>query len=71
VGLKEERDARLDALKEAFETSVETRLQRLRKQRNFLKNLLEGRGTTDRVQNDVLNKLGAVADTDLDKFLTG
>lgn len=69
--LKETRDVKLDALKEAFEEHSNNKLKRLRKQRDFMKNILEKRGVSQRIQDDVLNKLGAIAETDLDRFLTG
>ena len=69
--LKEVRDAKLDALKEAFEAHKTNKLNRLYKQRNFMKNILEKRGVSQRIQDDVLNRLGVVAETDLDRFLTG
>jgi hypothetical protein len=68
---KAERDAALDRLQDAFNNQVDNRLKRLNKQKTFLKNILEGRGTTERVQNDVLNKLGVIAETDLERFLSG
>jgi len=71
MGTKEERNARLDALKEAFKEHKDKKLDRLTKQRDFLKNILEKRGVSQRVQDDVINKLTAVSTTDLDRFLTG
>ena len=47
------------------------RIKREEDQVAFLKNVLEERGATDRIQNDVLNKLTVVAETDLNKLLTG
>ena len=68
---KAERDAQLDQLKATFDEWVNRRIKREEDQVAFLKNVLEERGATDRIQNDVLNKLTVVAETDLNKLLTG
>ena len=68
---KTERDAGLDNLKTTFDEWVDRRIKREEAQVKFLKNVLEERGATDRIQNDVLNKLTVVAETDLNKLLTG
>lgn len=71
MGTKEERNAQLDVLKEAFREHKDKKLDRLYKQRDFLKTVLDKRGVSHRVQDDVINKLTAVSETDLDRFLTG
>lgn len=71
MGTKEERNAQLDALKEAFKEHKDKKLDRLYKQRDFMNSILEKRGVSHRVQDDVINKLTAVSETDLDRFLTG
>ena len=68
---KAERDAQLDELKKTFDEWVDRRIKREKAQAAFLKNVLDDRGATDRIQNDVLNKLTVVAETDLNKLLTG
>lgn len=58
-------------MKLTFDAFVDKRINLLNKRSTFLKNVLKGRGTTERVQNDVLNKLTAIAETDFEKLLTG
>jgi hypothetical protein len=71
MGTKAERDAQLDQLKLTFEEWVDRRIERHQKEAEFLRRILEERGATDRVQNDVINELTAIAETDLNRFLTG
>lgn len=68
---KAERDARLDELKAVFDEWVDRRIEREQNQVKFLKNVLEERGASERIQNDVLNKLTVVSETNLNKLLTG
>jgi hypothetical protein len=68
---KARRDAQLDVMKTTFDEYVDKRIKLLEDRRDFLKNILESRGATERVQNDVLNKLTAIAETDFEKLLTG
>lgn len=68
---KAERDANLDALKTTFDEWVDRRIKREEEKVKFLKNVLDSRGATERIQNDVLNKLTVVAETDLNRLLTG
>ena len=68
---KARRDAQLDVMKTTFDNYVDRRIKLLEDRRDFLKNILESRGATERVQNDVLNKLTAIAETDFEKLLTG
>lgn len=68
---KATRDTQLDQLKTTFDEWVDRRIKREEAQVKFLKNVLESRGATERIQNDVLNKLTVVAETDLNRLLTG
>lgn len=71
MGTKAERDTQLDQLKLAFDEWVDRRIERYEKEADFLRRILEERGATDRVQNDVINELTVIAETDLNRFLTG
>jgi hypothetical protein len=68
---KAQRDATLDQLKTTFDEWIQKRINREEAQAKFLKDLLQARGATERIQNDVVNKLTAVGTTDLGKLLSG
>ena len=68
---KVERDSKLDQVKTTFDEWIQRRIDREEAQAKFLKDLLEARGATERIQNDVVNKLTAIGNTDLGKLLTG
>jgi hypothetical protein len=68
---KAQRDATLDQLKTTFDEWIQKRINREEAQAKFLKDMLEARGATERIQNDVVNKLTAVGNTDLGKLLSG
>ena len=68
---KAERDRKLDELKTTFDEWVDRRIAREKAQAAFLKEMLEARGVTERIQNDVVNKLTVIGETDLGRLLTG
>ena len=68
---KAERDAKLDQVKTTFDDWIQRRINREEAQAKFLKDMLESRGATERIQNDVVNKLTAIGDTDLGRLLSG
>lgn len=67
---KENRDALLDELLEAFDNALDAERKRVNRQISLLEKLAEGRDLGG-VEANVLNSLGEHAQGDLDNFITG
>ena len=68
---KAQRDTKLDQVKTTFDEWIKRRIKREEAQAKFLRDMLQARGATELIQNDVVNKLTAIGNTDLGKLLTG
>lgn len=68
--VREERDARLDSLREDFDAFVEQERKRLERQILLIEGMLEGRGV-EALKTNILNKLSEKAENSLELFLTG
>jgi hypothetical protein len=66
---KDERDANLDALKEAVDTWVEDEKTRLENEVNFMRKVMEGRGAATDAGTTNLATAGDVVVAEIDAFL--
>jgi len=66
---KEERDRRLDELKELFDTYMEKEKKRIDRQIALLESILEGHGV-EGLQKSVIDTISSLAETEISEFLS-
>lgn len=68
---KELRDARLDALKEAFDEYIDKEIERQENVVDLLEKILEGHNTPTSSSKTVIDDISILAEREFSKFLTG